>query len=242
MIAAFALAASLLAPSGVTAGIQADPVCLPVTARPGHSYPLAVYVPGSGPVTLAVTPAHGSLERALHQVPASWVSFSGNGPGEVAVALSVPPGAAPGAYWSDIEASAQGQPGAGAQAPLGTAATTAFVFTVGPSPVPAPPCGALDTAYSSGKFPAWPTAAFATSGWPQVIAQDQADQPEPVTSPTAGTGDPPARAVPAAAYSPAAASSRNSWGLPSDWPGWAIIIVLGFVILRWLLRLLGISR
>ena len=36
MIAAILLAASLLAPAGVTAGIQADPVCLPVTGTPVH--------------------------------------------------------------------------------------------------------------------------------------------------------------------------------------------------------------
>jgi hypothetical protein len=30
--------------------------------------------------------------------------------------------------------------------------------------------------------------------------------------------------------------------LPADWPGWLIIIVIGFFVLRWLLRLLGIGR
>ena len=48
-IAAPLIAASVLAPAGVTATIQADPVCLPVTAQPGPSYPLTVYVSGSGP-------------------------------------------------------------------------------------------------------------------------------------------------------------------------------------------------
>ena len=62
-IAAPLIAASVLAPAGVTATIQADPVCLPVTAQPGHSYALTVYVVRQRPLTLAVTPAHGSLER-----------------------------------------------------------------------------------------------------------------------------------------------------------------------------------
>ena len=54
MIAAALIAASALTPAGVTAGIQADPVCLPVTAQPGHSYPLTVSVSGSGSLALAV--------------------------------------------------------------------------------------------------------------------------------------------------------------------------------------------
>ena len=31
-------------------------------------------------------------------------------------------------------------------------------------------------------------------------------------------------------------------GLPADWPGWLIIIVIGLFVLRWLLRLLGIGK
>jgi hypothetical protein len=30
--------------------------------------------------------------------------------------------------------------------------------------------------------------------------------------------------------------------VPPNWPGWLIIIVIGFFVLRWLLRLLGIGR
>ena len=156
MIAAALIAASALVPSGVTATIQADPVCLPVTAMPGHSYPLSVYVSGSSPLSLAVTPAHGSLERTLHQVPSSWVRFAANpaGSGQDALTIVIPGNAAPGAYWSDVEAGTQGQAqaGSGGQAVLGAAATTALVFTVGPSGTPPPPCDALDLAQSTGKF------------------------------------------------------------------------------------------
>jgi hypothetical protein len=239
MIAAALIAASALTPAGVTAGIQADPVCLPVTAQPGHSYPLTVSVSGSGSLALAVTPAHGSLERQLRQVPASWVRFAANPatPGQVALTLAIPPGAAVGAYWSDVEAGTQGQaqPGSGGQAVLGAAATTAFVFTVGPSSVPPPPCDALDLAYSTGKFPAWPTKAFATTGWKQVFRQqeqaERAAQHAPTASPTAGTGSPASAVAPA--YSPAANAASaaqppagNLPKVPSDWPGWAILIGL----------------
>jgi hypothetical protein len=135
MIAAAVLAAALMTPAGVTAGIQADPVCLPATAQPGHSYPLTVYVQGSGALTLAVAPITTGLAARLHQVPASWVSFSQNpAAGTVPLTLAVPPGAAPGAYESDIEAATGTAPsGGGTQATLGAAATTAIVFTVGPS-------------------------------------------------------------------------------------------------------------
>ena len=52
MIAAALLAASVLAPSGVTATIQADPVCLNVPTQPGTVYDLPVYATGSGPLSV----------------------------------------------------------------------------------------------------------------------------------------------------------------------------------------------
>jgi hypothetical protein len=108
VITAAVLTAALLAPAGATAGIQGDPVCLPVTAQPGHSYPLSVSVSGSGPLALSVVPDTGGLHASLRQVPASWVSFAANpaSPGQVAFTLNVGADAAPGAYWSDIEAAA----------------------------------------------------------------------------------------------------------------------------------------
>ncbi len=247
MIAAAVIAAGVLAPPGVTAGIQADPVCLPVTAQPGHSYPLTVSVSGSGPLTLTVIPAHGTLERRLHQVPASWARFAANpaspGPGgtaEIALTLSVPGGAAPGAYWSDIEAGSQGQaqPGVGGQAVLGAAAATAIVFTVGPSPTPPPPCDALDLAQSTGKFPPWPTKGFATTGWKQVFARERAAGPAPEDMCPTATAGPAARSAPSycpgagsgpsagPAYSPAASTSRPG---KTDPPGWAILAGLALL-------------
>jgi hypothetical protein len=245
MIAAALLAAGILAPAGVTAGIQADPVCLPATAQPGHSYPLTVYVQGSDPLTLTVAPAHGTLERTLHQVPSSWVHFSPNpaSTGQVALTLAVPPDAAPGAYWSDIEAGTQGQaqPGAGAQAVLGSAATTAIVLTVGPSATPPPPCDALTLAQSTGKFPPWPTAAFKTTSWRQVFAPEEraerAAQYAPTASPTAGTGSPSAVAPadsPVANAGPAANAPAGSLPkVPSDWPGWLFLIGLAVAVVAW---------
>jgi hypothetical protein len=244
VIAAAVLAASVLAPQGVTAEIQADPVCLAVTAQPGHSYPLTVYVQGSGPLTLTVATVTSGMAARLHQVPASWVSF-GQDPasGTVPLTLAVPSGAAPGAYESDIEATA-GSPvasGSGDSASLGAGATTAIVFTVGPSSTPPPPCDALDLAQSTGKFPAWPNAAFATTGWPQVFARERASEPRPYLSPTASSA-PVARAVPVAAYSPAASASGTSRSLPANWPGWLALIVIGLLVLRGLLKLLGIGK
>jgi hypothetical protein len=240
MIAAALIAASALVPSGVSATIQADPVCLPVTAMPGHSYPLSVYVSGSSPLSLAVTPAHGSLERRLHQVPSSWVRFAANpaGSGQDALTIVIPGNAAPGAYWSDVEAGTQGQAqaGSGGQAVLGAAATTALVFTVGPSGTPPPPCDALDLAQSTGKFPAWPTETFKTTSWAQVFAREK-PAPAPHASPTATSG---AHAAPAVAYTPTAnatPAADSTAGEPpkprSDWPGWLVLIGLVVAVVAW---------
>jgi hypothetical protein len=236
-LAAPALAAALavLAPSGVTATIQADPVCLNVPAQPGTGYNLPVYATGSGPVVLSVTPAHGSLERSLHQVQPSWVRFvpDRGSPGMFLLILTVPRGAAPGAYWSDVVAAAASQPGAGAQADLGAAATTALVFTVGSSSVP-PPCDALDGAQSTGQFPPWPTKAFATTGWKQVFAsQEQAERAahtSPTAIPTAGTGA--SAADPAPPVSPVADPAQSGDPkIPANWPGWLAIIAIVLLVL-----------
>jgi len=240
MIAALAIAAaSLLAPSGVTATIQADPVCLNVPARPGTVYDLPVYAPG--PVALRVTPAHDSLERTLHQVQPSWVRFIPDpaAPGSFLLDLTVPAGAASGAYWSDIKAVTQ--PSGTGDARLGTAATTALVFTVAPSAIPPPPCRQLDVAQSTGQFPPWPTPKFATSGWHQVYAPAEASEraahTAPTAIPTAGTGAP----APAPAYSPVANAGPATGKVPkvpSDWPGYLALAVIALLVLaglrRWL--------
>jgi hypothetical protein len=158
-LAAPLLAASVLAPSGVTATIQGGPVCLNLPTQTGTVYELSVDATDG---TLSVEPAHGKMERRLHQVPSSWVTFGSSVPVTLApgisgkrtvVLLKVPPGAVTGAYWSDITVTTEPQ-GQG-EVRAGTAASAAFVFTVGPSGTPPPPCDALDLAQSTGKFPAW---------------------------------------------------------------------------------------
>lgn len=239
MFAAALIAAAALAPSG-TSPIQAYPVCLGSTVYPGHSYSgFSIYNPAGEPLT--VTPAHDGHERMLNQASPSWVTFSGSG-SETQITLTIPPGAATGAYWSDIRA---GAPGGSGDVSLGTAATAALVFTVGPTPVPPPPCDALDLAYRTGKFPAWPGPEYATTSWRQVGEQDARYNPKPLLSPTAGTGVSIAPAVPAAAWSPAANAASAASAppgqlpkIPSDWPGWLILIGLGLLIvagfLKWL--------
>ena len=234
MFATAILAASLLAPAG-TATIQGYPVCLPVTAQPGSTYDLHVSASAG---TLSVGPAHDAMERRLHQVPPSWVTFGSSG----SVQLNVSRDAAPGAYWSDITVTSSS--GGSGQARLGSAATAALVFTVGPSSTPPPPCDALDEAYSTGKFPAWPTSAFATSSWRQVFARQRAARPAPEdTCPTATSG-PAASAAPsycpgagsaaAPAYSPAASTSG---GVGPNRDGWEVLAILaGLAVLVIMMR------
>jgi hypothetical protein len=223
MFTAALLAASLLAPSGVTAGIQADPVCLPVTAQPGHSYPLTIYAPGA--VSMSAGPTGHALASTLHQISPDWVTFGAGDSGSIPLTLSIPSGAAPGAYWSDITATS-GASGPG-QVQLGTAATTALVFTVGPSATPPPPCIALDLAQSTGKMPPWPDGRFATSSMRQLLARSAHDGPKPVLSPTAGTGQ--QQAAPAPAYSPAASQAGQGDG--GKLIGWALIAAVALYVL-----------
>jgi hypothetical protein len=240
------IAASALAPSGVTATIQADPVCLPSTAQPGHSYPLTIFIDGSTPMTLAVGPAHGSLERELGQVPSSWVTFASNpGSGYVGLRLNIPSDAAPGPYWSDITGTTQTSGGAGVR--TGTAGTTALVFTIGPSKTPPPPCDALDLAQSTGKFPPWPTREYATTSMQQALDRDDppvskatewptADPVYPGSTQAAGNRPSPEPAGQHAPASPAANQAPSgSPKIPSSWPGWlaiAVIILLALAALR----------
>jgi hypothetical protein len=260
MIAAVLLAASVLATSGVTAGIQADLVCLPVTAQPGVTYALDVAATAG---TLSVAPAHGTLERQLHQASSSWVSFRQSspvllGPDKIpgwsyTVRLAVPQGAETGAYWSDITVTT-GSSGPG-DVSTGAAATVALVFTVGPSPVPPPPCGDLDVAQATGKFPPWPTKAFATTSWKQVFARQRSARPAPEdTCPTAtagpaarpapsycpGVGPDPQHALASPAASPAAYSTPPE--VPKNWPGWLIAGGIGLFLLYRLLKLLRVIR
>jgi hypothetical protein len=243
MIAAFTLAAALLAPAGVTATIQGNPVCLPVVAQPGHSYPLSVS--GTGSLALSVVPDTGGLHASLRQVPASWVNFTAAGPGSVALTLAIPGNAAPGAYWSNIEAGTQSQPqsGAGVSVTNRTAATTGLVFAVGPSSVPPPPCDALALAQSTGKYPPWPTKAFATTSWKQVYARLKGGPVTPDGGPTAAApGSAAARSAvriaPVAAVAAAPASGHITPAL-AKFLGWAVLIAIIGGLAGWFLKLLG---
>ena len=249
MIAAAILAASILAPAGATATIQGDPVCLPAVAQPGHSYPLAVSASGSGPLTLTVVRDTGGLHASLRQMPASWVTFAANPatPGTVAFTLAIPGDAAPGAYWSDIEAGAYGQPqsGAGVGVTNRTAATTGLVFTVGPSATP-PPCDALDLAQSTGKYPPWPSKAYATTGWKQVYARLKGGPVTPDGGPTARPQAPPVAAPaagrPVTAVRPVAASSGHMPPTLAKFLGWAVVIAVIALVVAGFLRLLGVGK
>jgi hypothetical protein len=251
VIAAVLITAAALAPSGTGVGIGTEYACLPVTAQPGHSYPLgdvSVEDTGSGgeSVSLTVTPVTAGPVGHLAQVPPSWVTFGSSpaslGAGQsasVPVTLAIPAGAAPGPYESSILAYTGGTPasGPGGQVTFGAGATTRIVFTVGPSPVPPPPCDALDLAQSTGQFPPWPTRAFATTSWAQVFARERT---APSGPPTASAVPPPAPA--AAPPAVAAAAHHVPKKVPANWPGWLVIIVGGLILPRWFLKWLGVGR
>lgn len=244
MIAAVLITAAALAPSGTGVGIGTEYACLPVTAQPGHSYPLgdvSVEDTGSGgeSVSLTVTPVTAGPVAHLAQVPPSWVTFGSSpaslGAGQsasVPVTLAVPAGAAPGPYESSILASAGGTPasGPGGQVRFGAGATTRIVFTVGPSPVPPPPCDALDLAQSTGRFPPWPTKAFATTSWAQVFARDKGGPVTPDGGPTASVPAPDFPAVPAVTYNPAASAGKGSPKVPA---GWLVLAGLALAVVAW---------
>jgi hypothetical protein len=264
MALAAAVASSALgfpaAAASTGVGMGTDYACLPVTAQPGQSYPLplsSVYVQDTGSaaewVTMSVTPLTWGPGARLAQVPASWVTFgsaqvsldSGQGM-DVPVTLHVPAGARPGPYESSINAidSPARSSGAGGTVTTGAGATSRIVLTVGPSSVPAPPCAALDLAQASGKFPPWPTKAFATTGWKQVFARDRKSEPvTPDGGPTASAAAP-AAAAPQAVTTPQAvtAAYKAPSKIPSDWAGWLVIILILGLALRWLLKLLGLGK
>ena len=140
--AAAAAAAGVLAgPAGadVGAGIGADPILLPSTAMPGHSYSMTpVYVVNTGTEAsrfqLVVERVRPNEDTT---VPKQWVEFARNdftlGPKEtttVPVKLTVPSDAKPGTYSSNIIVGSQAvdtPPGAAA---LGARAATDLKFQV----------------------------------------------------------------------------------------------------------------
>jgi hypothetical protein len=254
MIASIPLAAAAVATAigfpaaaaSTGAGVQANPVCIPADAVPGHSYPETLYVtdPGSGPAsfTVASQPETTGLASHLRQVPESWVtsgsaSLDSGGSTSIPFTIAIPASAPPGPYWSyaDAAMATTAASGPGVTVTFGAGGMADLVFTVGPSKTPPPPCQALDLAQSTGDYPGWPTSAFATDSWRQVYAD-------------AGTPEPPARpgpaasqsAAPVARFAPVAATSRSiPTNVPPDWKGWAILIgliLVAFAAIRRKLR------
>lgn len=243
MITAISLAAAVLAASAsgfpaatasVGVGIQGQPACVAADVMPGRSYPLTVSVTNTGSgqenISVGVVPETAGAAGRLRQVDPQWlspagVSLDGGKGAAVAVTLTVPPGTDPGPYWSQVEAGTSPVPGSGSgvSVTFGAAADAWLLFTVGPSATPPPPCDAFTLAEGSGKFPGWPTAAFATASWKQELGRE-----DPPTLPTLAAS--PGPAVPVATFTPVAAAPVSLIGatvpkkLPADWPGWAIVI------------------
>ena len=148
-LAPAALAGALVAvpqaaQASVGVGIQAGPVRLSGVAYPGQSVALpAVSVVNAGTkteliwVTVQRDPRGGG-----RPVPRSWVQpgvpsvqLAPRHATRISLELVVPAGARPGAYLSDIVATASGQPSAGG-ANLGAAAATLLEFRIAPDPAP----------------------------------------------------------------------------------------------------------
>src|SRR5215831_9679444 len=132
------------AQASVGVGIQAGPVRLSGVAHPGQSValpPVSVVNAGTQRESIRVT-VQRDPRGGGRPVPPSWVQ-----PGmpsvqlapkhaiQVPLQLVVPSGAKPGAYVSDIVATASGQLSAGG-ANLGAAAATLLEFRVAPDPAP----------------------------------------------------------------------------------------------------------
>jgi hypothetical protein len=228
MIAAPPPAVAVTAPSaGVGIG---GPFCIGSAVQPGHSYPLNAGVADTGSggetITVTVVPDPEKPAGTLRQVPASWLSpasadaAAGQGV-NVPVTLTIPPGAAPGPYWSWMLAGTgpQRAAGPGVTATFGASAADILVFTVGPSRVPPPPCAALTLAESTGQYPAWPTAAFATTSWKQVFARDD-EGPGAQHLPSASVSAKPSQA----------ATLASASGSYPAMPGWAVLAVVAAII------------
>jgi hypothetical protein len=154
--------AAIILSAGVGAGIQGNPVCLPVTAQPGHSYPLGqVYIQDTGDssenMSVSAAPIWKGQAGYGHAIPVDpgWISVSypsvlwvihrsyvqvaaGQG-AYLSVTLNVPSNARPGRYAGNMVASTGGASASsgGMTAGLGAAATTDLEFAVG---VTAPSC------------------------------------------------------------------------------------------------------
>jgi hypothetical protein len=128
--------------ASVGVGVQAAPVRLAGVARAGQSYQLpalAVINTGSQPETITVR-----VQRIMpgpgRAVPAAWVHITGQGvrvaphaEASIPLGLSVPGGAKPGAYLTELVAYGSAAVRAGA-ANLGAAAATKLEFRVAADP------------------------------------------------------------------------------------------------------------
>jgi hypothetical protein len=135
-----------MADASIGVGVQASPVRLASAALTGQSYALpAVYVSDTGTQPESITVQVQRLSDGRGRgVPQSWIHASGpsvrlaaNQSARIPLELTVPPGAKPGRYMSDIvvTGSAGASPG---QANLGAAAATPVEFTVRQGAAPSP--------------------------------------------------------------------------------------------------------
>jgi hypothetical protein len=148
-------------PASTGVGIQAAPVCLPVTAQPGHSYSLGeLFVQDTGSagegISVSVEPVwRGQSDYGRYRsVPPSWIAVSypkhdlflssssvsleaGQG-AYLAVTVTIPASAARGMYVSNLVASAGTSSPQDHAATLGAAAAAGLELGVG---VHAPSCG-----------------------------------------------------------------------------------------------------
>lgn len=140
-----ALAAPAVAAASVGVGIQAGPVRLAAGVHPGGSYVLPpVYVVNTGTQEESVVIRIEHLSPGSGRpVPPSWVHAGGPAvmlsarqSARIPLQLTVPAGARPGAYLSDVVAKAAASLPAGG-ASLGVGAATKLQFTVVPGAVSA---------------------------------------------------------------------------------------------------------
>ena len=170
MTAAFAAAPLLIAlagtPASVGTGIQAGPVCLPVTAQPGGTYalpPVTVQNTGSGSESIGLT---------VQKLPASWVTFgppvslASGAKAQVTARLTVPSSVRPGPYvaWVVAGIAGNGTPG---QANLGAEAIANLEFTVtGPGVSRHVTCVTPGAGNSGAGVTVGAPAASVTPPWP----------------------------------------------------------------------------
>jgi hypothetical protein len=132
------------AQASVGVGIQAGPVRLSGAAHPGQMValpPVSVVNAGSRPESIRLS-VRRSPQGGGRPVPPSWVhpgvasvQLAPRHAARISLELVVPAGAKPGAYVSDLVATASGRLSVG-HANLGAAAATLLEFRVAPDPAP----------------------------------------------------------------------------------------------------------